>query len=127
MNSPLFKSIRAVLAGFISVAVLSVAMDVILETNGVFPPQSQPEAYFPWMLALALLYRCAFTVAGGYIAARLAPAKPQKHAIILGCIGMVAATLGAATHWDLGNHWYPLALIVTAIPCTWLGGILKSK
>ena len=38
MNKEIFKSIGAVLAGFITVFVLSVATDFVLETMGVFPP-----------------------------------------------------------------------------------------
>ena len=46
------------------------------------------------------------------------------HAIILGGIGFVLALAGCFMMWKLGNHWYPIALVVTALPCTWLGGKL---
>ena len=43
---------------------------------------------------LALSYRLVFGALGSYIAARLAPAYPMRHALILGAIGTVLATLG---------------------------------
>lgn len=126
MNKTIFKSIGAILAGFITVFVLSIVTDFLLETLGVFPPQVQG-LFTTWMLMLALVYRCAYTVAGGYITASQAPDRPMRHAIILGIIGIIAATLGAAAGWNLSQHWYPIALIVTGLPCTWLGGKLKTK
>ncbi|MGB8216689.1 MAG: hypothetical protein WCE94_05230 [Candidatus Methanoperedens sp.] len=125
MNKIIFKSVGAILAGFIAVFVLSIGTDFVLETLGVFPPPGT--VFTPWMLMLALVYRCAYTVVGGYVTAMLAPDRPMRHAIILGIIGIIAATLGAAAGWNLSQHWYPIALIVTGLPCTWLGGKLKTK
>ncbi|MCX9025466.1 MAG: hypothetical protein OIN85_05150 [Candidatus Methanoperedens sp.] len=126
MNKTIFKSVGAIIAGFITVFVLSIVTDFVLETLGVFPPPVQG-LFTTWMLMLALVYRCAYTVAGGYITAMLAPDRPMRHAITLGIIGIIAATLGAAAGWNLSQHWYPIALIVTGLPCTWLGGKLKTK
>lgn len=127
MNRNTFKSIGAVLSGFITVVVLSVGTDFVLETLGVFPPQSEPGSYTWWMLMLALIYRSMYTVAGGYVTARFAPSRPMRHAIILGIIGIVAGTLGAVVAWNLSHHWYPIALVIAAMPCTWLGGKLKTN
>lgn len=44
MNMNTFKSIGAVVAGFLTVVVLSVGTDFILESLGIFPPQSEPSA-----------------------------------------------------------------------------------
>lgn len=118
------QSIGAVLAGFITVVILSVATDTILESLGIFPEQG---LFITWMLVVALLYRCLYTVIGGYITARLAPRNPLRHSIILGCIGTVAAIMGTIVGWNLSQHWYPIALVVTAIPCTLLGGKLYEN
>ncbi len=66
-------------------------------------------------------------VLGSYIAARLAPRNPMRHALILGAIGFVLSLAGAIATipMDLGPAWYPIALVVTALPCTWLGGALQ--
>ena len=49
------KSIGAVAAGFVLVFVLSTVTDFILESLHVFPPLSEPQAYTPGMLLLALM------------------------------------------------------------------------
>lgn len=126
MNMNTFKSIGAIIAGFITVFVLSVGTDFVLESLGIFPPPIQG-LFVTWMLVLALIYRCIYTVAGGYVTAMLAPDRPMHHAVILGLIGIVAATLGTIVAWDLSSHWYPIALVITALPCTWLGGKLKTN
>jgi len=120
------KSIGAVLAGFITVVILSVVTDYVLETLGIFPPPGQG-LFITWMLILAFTYRFIYTVIGGYVTALLAPANPMRHVIILGIIGTVAGTVGVFVGWDLSDHWYPIALAVTALPFTWLGGKLKTK
>ena len=62
----------------------------------------------------------------GYVTARLAPRRPMQHALIGGALGFVASAIGAAATWNrgLGPHWYPLALIVLAVPQAWAGAKL---
>ena len=119
------KTIWAVFAGFVTVVILSVATDFALESVGIFPPPDQG-LFITWMLILALAYRCVYTVAGGYVTARLAPDRPMRHVIILGIVGVVAGSIGVVVGWNLSAHWYPIALVITALPCTWLGGKLKT-
>jgi hypothetical protein len=123
MNNTL-KSIWAVMAGMLVNVILSVASDFILESTGIFTP---PDAGFftPWMLAVALAYRSVYTVAGGYATAALAPTQPMRHVIILGSIGAVLSAIGTVVAWDLSSHWYPIALLVIAMPLTYLGGKMK--
>ena len=116
----------AILAGFIATAVLSLATDQLLHVLDVYPPWGQP-MHEPALNALALGYRIVYGVMGGYIAARLAPHSPVRHAVILGVIGFVfaaAGAIGAITQYALGPNWDPIALALTALPCTWLGGRL---
>ena len=131
MNTKIFRSIGAVPAGFITVFILSVGTDSVLERIGFFPSANEPEAYTGWMLMLALIYRSIYSVAGFYLTARLAPDAPMRHAIILGIIGTVFATLGAMANWDRSANWYPVLLVLVTLPCAWLGGklaeIKKSK
>jgi hypothetical protein len=123
--NPTLKSILAVLAGFLTVVILSVATDAILEGAGIFPPPDQG-LFISWMLILAFGYRTLYNIVGGYITAAIAPASPVRHAIILGCAGTVAGAVGVVVGWDLSEHWYPIALAVEAIPTCWLGGKLKA-
>lgn len=122
----ILKSIGAVVAGFFTVVLFSIGTDFVLEAIGVFSAPQEEGLFVTWMLALAFVYRTAYTILGGYVTALLAPQKPMKHAIILGLIGSVVGTLGAIAAWDLSSHWYPVALVVAALPSTWLGGKLAS-
>lgn len=120
------RSTGAVLAGLIAIFVLSLGTDQVLHTLAVYPPWGQP-MHEPRLNLLALSYRIVYGVVGSYIAARLAPHGPMRHALVLGAIGVVLSTAGtiAAISMDLGPAWYPIALVLTALPCAWLGGALR--
>jgi hypothetical protein len=104
--------------------ILSLATDALFHKLGVFPPLGQYTPGKPLLLATA--YRVIFGIIGSYITARLAPHSPMRHALIGGCIGIVLATLGAVATWNrnLGPHWYPVALVIVALPQSWLGAKL---
>ena len=99
---------------------------MVLHAAGVFPPVGQPMSNPLFLLAAA--YRVVYAVAGGYVAARLAPGRPMAHALALGVVGLVVSAAGAAATWNegpaFGPRWYPLALVATALPCAWAGGRL---
>lgn len=120
------RSIGAVLAGFATVVILSIATDEIMHATGIIPRGAM---WNPWHNLLALAYRCAATVAGGWVTARLAPRNPIRHAVILGFIGTAAGIAGVMATWDmgLGPRWYPIAVAVTGFPCCLLGGWLRAR
>jgi len=123
------RSTAAVLAGFLSVAVLSLATDQVLHVLDVYPPWGEP-MWDPRLNLLALSYRILYTILGGYIAAALAPHAPMRHVAIVGGIGTIAGIAGAVaaiTMADLGPDWYPIALAVTGFPCVWLGGVMRVR
>jgi hypothetical protein len=121
------RSIGALVAGFLVVVILSLGTDVVLHSTGVFPPWGQPAA--DALLLLAMAYRTVYAIAGSYVTARLAPDRPMQHALAGGVIGLVLSTVGAVATWNagpaFGPHWYPVALIVSALPCAWAGGKLR--
>lgn len=119
------RSVLAVFAAFAAVFVLSLGTDQVLHVLNVYPPWGQP-MFDTGLNALALSYRLVYDVAGGWVAARLAPRNPVKHAVIVGSIGTVLAALGAvgAIVMKVGPAWYPIALAVSALPTAWLGGKL---
>jgi hypothetical protein len=125
----ILRSVGAVVAGLLFVIIVTTATDAIMHATGIFPPWGQPMSDSLFVLAFA--YRIVYGVAGGYITARLAPDKPVKHAVLLGVVGFVLSLAGAAATWnrgpEFGPKWYPLALIVIAIPTAWLGGKLVSR
>ena len=122
------RSIAAVFFGFLTVVVLSLGTDQILHLVHFYPPWGDP-MWDPTQNLAALLYRCLYTVIGGYVASWTAPHTPMRHVWILGIIGLMMGTLGAVGTWNLklGPHWYPIAIAVTGLPLTLLGGVLQRK
>ena len=125
----ILRSIGAVVAGFVAVFVLAVLTDAVMMALHVFPAQDHPELYTDFQYLIIFAYTTIYSAAGAYLTARLAPSKPIAHALVLGVLGMLASTLGAMTMWSkaAGHEWYPIALIVIAIPACWLGGWLRVR
>ena len=126
---PWLASAGAVAAGLIVTALASTAADAVMHAAGIFPRatrlMSDP------LFALATAYRALFTVAGGYVTARLAPERPMRHAWILAGIGLVAGLAGVVAYYTIGGAqigpaWYAMSIPVEAIPCVWLGGRLAA-
>ena len=120
------RRVGALFAGLLVVVVLSTATDAVLHATGIYPPAGEPMSGALFLLATA--YRLLFGTLGSFAAARLAPVRPMWHAVALGAVGTVLALAGLLATWDdaLGPRWYPVALVVTALPCGWLGGRLAE-
>jgi hypothetical protein len=116
------KSIWAVVAGVLFIVIVTTLVDIMLHATGVFPPMDQP--INDTLALLATSYRIVITVGGAWLTARLAPNKPMKHAMILGYVGVVMGLIGLVATWNLalGPRWYPILLVVLAIPQCWAGG-----
>jgi MFS-type transporter involved in bile tolerance (Atg22 family) len=120
------RSVGAVLAGLVAIVVTHTGTDAILHATGVFPPAGY--AMSDALFGLATSYRVLFSVLGAALTAYLAPARPLKHALVLGGIGVIGsfagllATVGRGP--EFGPLWYPLALIFTSLPACWLGAKL---
>ena len=122
------RSALAVLAGFAVIFVLSLATDQLFHALDVYPPWGLPMRDTDDNL-LALSYRLVYDTFGCYLAARLAPRKPMRHALILGAIGLVLSTLGgvAAVMQDIGPAWFPILLALSSLPSAWLGGWFAER
>ena len=121
------RSVLAVAAGILAGAFLSLGTDELLHLLKIYPPWNEPMRD-AGLNALALSYRIVYDTFGSYLTARLAPRHPMRHALIGGAIGLVLSIVGviAATQVDLGPIWYPIALAVSVMPTSWLGGILHG-
>jgi len=123
------RSIAAVVIGIVATIAITIVTDIVLHAIKLFPPLDQrvPDA----LLALATAYRTIYGIAGSYLTARLAPSRPVLHAMVGGALGFVVGIVGAVATWNGGpayeTHWYPIALIVLALPQSWLGGWLRER
>ena len=122
------KSVLAIAAGVAFIIVVTTLCDIVLHVLGVFPATDQPLT--DGLALLATSYRVVIGVAGAWLTAKLAPQlpddAPMKHAMWLGYVGIVLGMIGLIVTWNmnLGPKWYPIALVVLAVPQCWLGGKL---
>ena len=124
-SHPRLRTAGALIAGFATVAALSMGADALLHAMNYYPNDGTVGS--DTGLAVALTYRTAFTVLGGAVTAWLAPSHPQRLATMLGAIGTLFAILGAVTMWNVGHQWYPVGLVVLAVPSTAFGGWLFTR
>ena len=123
---PILRSVAAVVAGALTGIVLSIGTDALLRAAGVLPAPGEvaPSA----ALLAATAYRTIYGVLGAWLTARLAPYRPMIHVLVLGALGLAANCAGTVATWNkgpaYGPHWYPLTLIVLALPTAWFGGKL---
>ena len=119
------RSILALLAGIIVGITLSTGTDFALHAIGLAP--SPKERWPDQLLALATAYRSVYGIFASYIIAYLAPNRPMGHSLAAGVLGLVISSLGAIAAWSttVGQHWYPVALAITALPTAWFGAKLR--
>ena len=118
------RSALALLTGIVIGIVLSTATDFGLHAIGLTP---SPKDRWPNnLLVLATMYRAVYGIFASYVIARLAPNRPMGHALAAGTLGMIVSILGAIAAWSTtaGQHWYPVALALTALPTAWMGAKL---
>lgn len=121
----MWKNVWAVAAGVLFIVVVTTLVDLLLHVLHVYPANGK---LTDALALLATSYRIVISVAGAYLTARLAPNRPMRHALILGWVGVVLGLIGLIATWnmELGPRWYPIALVVLALPQCWLGGKLHG-
>lgn len=121
------RSIVAIAAGFFFIMILSFGMDAILRVAvpDAFDAAGRTES--AGMLVFSLLYVGVFAFAGCYIAARLAPSHPMRHALILGGLGLILNIAGSIAMWNTAPSWYHIIAIALVMPYAWLGGWLRER
>lgn len=121
------KSIGAVVAGLITIVVLSGVASAILANMGVFPGGKLP-LNGPLILVIGILgYQAVIYLAGCFVTGKLAPFKPVRHILILGGLGAVVnllSGLGLAMKDGAVFFWFYLALAVLSLAAAWLSGKL---
>jgi len=119
------RSILAVLTGIVVGIILSTGTDFGLHAIGLTP---SPKDRWPnHLLAFATVYRSIYGIFCSWLIARLAPNRPMAHSLVAGTLGLIVSTLGAIAAWSTtaGQHWYPIALALTALPTAWIGAELR--
>jgi hypothetical protein len=123
------RSLLAVFAGVLAGVALTLAADSLMRLAGQLPPLGQRAT--DASLAVAILYRTLLGVFAAWLTARLAPYLPLRHALVGGGLGFAVSLAGALATWNAGPaygpHWYPVALVLLALPQAWLGGWIVER
>ena len=124
---PVVRSIIAVVVGFLVIGVLAMGTDAILKSAvpGIFGPGDRVDSIM-WLVVIQL-YVFVYAVFGCWLAARLAPDRPMRHALILGVLGLLFNIAGTIALWDRMPAWYHIVALALVMPAAWLGGYLRER
>jgi hypothetical protein len=119
------RSILAVVAGFVVIGALAFGTGAALTAAGVFPPATEPVNDIGLVL-FETAYVAVYAIFGCWLAAFLAPARPMRHALILGVLGLAFNLSMAAATWELRPAWSILLNLALVMPYAWIGGRLRE-
>lgn len=123
---PIIRSILAIVLGFMFIAALAGITGGALASAGIMPAGSEPVTDTGLVL-LETAYVAIFAIAGCWLAARLAPDRPMRHALILGFLGLVFNVIAAAATWGLRPAWAIVLNLALVMPYAWIGGRLGEQ
>ena len=121
------RSILAVVTGFLVIGLLAFATGKAAQAAfpGVFDANG---ATFNTLACLGtLLYVGVYATFGCWLAARMAPSHPMRHALILGVLGLLFNIMGAWMTRDAVPVWYNVAGVLTTMLWAWLGGAIRER
>ena len=123
----MWRSIMAVVVGFLFIGLLAFGADAVLRSvmPGAFDAAGRVTSV-P-VLILTLAYVGIFAIAGCYLAARLAPSHPMRHALILGVMGLIFNIAGTIALWDTAPAWYHVTALALVMPYAWIGGRIRER
>jgi hypothetical protein len=130
----LLKSAAAVFVGLLLISVIVEPIEFLLVglAGGGFT--TDPEAYFavrnrPGILAAKLGYNTLGAIAGGYVAARLAPGAPLGHGVVLAIVQTLAfgwALITPEIRETTPDWMWSTLIVATAAGILW-GAMLHAK
>ena len=123
----LLRSALAIVTGFVLIGSLAVGTGALV--SGAMPA-SFDAAGNPTTLPLMLLttlYVGVYATLGCYLAARLAPSHPMRHALALGVLGLALNVTSSIAVWGTVPAWYLGANLVLTPVWAWLGGRWRER
>jgi hypothetical protein len=121
------RSILAIVAGFVVIGVLAAGTTALLGSAmpGVFDANGRSTSV-GWELAMHA-YVFTYATFGCWLAGRLAPDRPMRHALILGVLGLIFNIVGSALQWQTAPAWSHALGVGLVMPAAWLGGWLAAR
>lgn len=121
----MFRSILAVLAGWLTTGILVVCFDLVLRKvlpndyrDGQIPPD--------WVTAMVLATSALFSIPAGWVTAKVARTDPSRHVVYLVLWGLLMGIFSAVMAWNQIQWWYHIGLIILWVPMVLLGGRLAA-
>lgn len=121
------RSIVAVFSGFILIAALSFGTDLAIRAAmpALFEVNGRTDSVA--VLLLTIGYVGLYATLGCYLAARMAPRQPMRHALVLGGLGLLFNAGGTYASWETAPAWYHMASLVLVMFWAWLGGRMREQ
>lgn len=117
------RVILAVIAGWLTNAILVGLSEVLMWTNMRGPGGHLPGRYY----VIDLILQCCFTVVGGYVCCAIAGATRRSAMLSLMTLGLIIGGLSLPPSWNREPHWYRIALLAVWVPCVWIGWRLRAQ
>ena len=123
----MMRSIWAVVAGFLFIFVISTGTSLLVHllAPNIFMANGGTNNVV--ILCLTTLYTGVFAVVGCYLAARMAPSHPMRHALILGALGLILNLSFYSRMSAMAPSWYTILNLLLVMPYAWLGGRLREN
>jgi hypothetical protein len=121
------RSVVAVFSGFLLIAALSFGTDLAIRAAmpALFDANGRTDSVA--VLLLTIGYVGLYATVGCYLAARLAPRSPMRHALVLGGLGLLFNVAGTYAAWDTAPAWYHIVSLVLVMLWAWLGGRMREQ
>jgi hypothetical protein len=121
----MWRSILAVLFGYILIAALIHVTDRIFEAAipGFRAMSMKPQHYFVMSLATDTVYGGV----GGWVCALIAKTKKQYHVLALMVLAELIALVSVYSLWTLVPHYFSLGQMILTPVAICVGGILGSR
>ena len=121
------RSLLAVFTGFSLIATLSVGTDMVLRMAVPSLFEVDGSTTSAPILLLTIAYVGLYATLGCYLAARMAPSAPMRHALVLGVLGLAFNVAGAVSSWAQYPVWYHVMSLLLVMVWAWLGGRMREQ
>jgi hypothetical protein len=121
------RSLLAVITGFLLIATLSVGTDMVLRMAVPSLFEVDGSTTSAPILLLTIAYVGLYATLGCYLAARMAPSAPMRHALVLGVLGLAFNVAGAVSIWAQYPVWYHVMSLLLVMVWAWLGGRMREQ
>ncbi|WP_434478117.1 hypothetical protein [Gemmatimonas sp.] len=121
------RSLLAVFTGFSLIATLSVGTDMVLRMAVPSLFEVDGSTTSAPILLLTIAYVGLYATLGCYLAARMAPSAPMRHALVLGVLGLAFNVAGAVSIWAQYPVWYHVMSLLLVMVWAWLGGRMREQ